>query len=52
MPVPDNRRDNETFSEKNLSGQSKVPLENLPLHHFVHYKSHMACPDIEIWPPW
>jgi hypothetical protein len=37
--------------EWELTGETEVLRENLPQHHFVHYKSHMTRPGLEPGPP-
>jgi hypothetical protein len=34
----------EQLVEWRLAGETEVPGENLPQHHFVHQKSHMTGP--------
>jgi hypothetical protein len=34
-----------------LAGKTEVLWENLPQHHFVHYKPHLTRPGLEPGPP-
>jgi hypothetical protein len=41
----------EQLVEWRMAGETEVLGENLPQHHFVHHKSHMIGPGLELGPP-
>jgi hypothetical protein len=42
----------EKLAERRLSGETEILGEKLPQHHFIHHKSHLTRPALELGPPW